>query len=326
VVGAEITQLGSSSGTGSSDLFVAEACEYDRSFLNLRPTIACILNIERDHLDCYKNEQEIVEAFAKFALGTRPDGVVVVNGQDPNVAEIMNQLGRHLHFETFGMGYDCSFQARNVRLSNGLYSFDVAYNGKLLGKARISIPGKHNVMNAMAVIATAVNAGVPAKLVIQLLPEFAGVDRRVTLRGRFNEVTILDDYAHHPTEIKASLEAIRQRYDARRVWCVFQPHQYSRTKFLLDEFAESFGLADFVIIPEIYFVRDSQADREQVNSKILVEKVRDNGTDAMFISDFAAVCDYLEGNVTAGDLVVTMGAGDVWKVADEYIQRLRANS
>jgi UDP-N-acetylmuramate--alanine ligase len=326
VVGAEVTQLGSSSGTGSSEYFVAEACEYDRSFLNLKPTIACILNIERDHLDCYKDEQEIVEAFTQFALGVGTYGLVVANGHDPNVAKIIGQLRNRVDFETFGLDNTGNYQGRNIKIVDGLYTFDVFHNDTLLGSTKISMPGRHNVLNALAVAAMAVNAGVPGELILQLLPQFTGVDRRSTLKGRFNEVTILDDYAHHPTEIKATLEAIRQRYLPRRLWCVFQPHQYSRTKYLLEEFAGSFGQADIVIIPEIYFVRDLQADKESVNSQILVEKVRANGTKAVSICDFGAVCDYLEANVTAGDLVVTMGAGDVWKVADEYIQRLRANS
>jgi len=162
--------------------------------------------------------------------------------------------------------------------------------------------------------------------VLELLPGFTGIERRLMLKGRFDDITVLDDYAHHPTEIKASLEAIRQRYNPRRIWCVFQPHQYSRTRFLLDDFAESFKLADITIVPEIYFVRDSQSSKQEINAQILVARVRGNGVEALFIDDFGAICDYLQSNVTAGDIVVTMGAGDIWKVADEYIQRLRGNS
>lgn len=326
VVGAEVTQLGGSSGTGSSEYFVAEACEYDRSFLNLKPTIACILNIERDHLDCYRDEQEIVESFTQFALGVRTNGFVVANAQDPNVAKIIGQLRNRVDFETFGLDKACNFQARHVKQIDGLYAFDVFHNDRRLGSTKLSMPGRHNVQNALAVVVMAVNVGVPAELILELLPQFTGVDRRAMLKGRFSQVTVLDDYAHHPTEIKATLEAVRQRYRPARLWCVFQPHQYSRTKYFLEEFAGSFGLADFVIIPEIYFVRDSQANKESINSQILAEKVRANGTNAVSICDLGAVCDYLEANVTAGDLVITMGAGDVWKVADEYIQRLRAHS
>jgi UDP-N-acetylmuramate--alanine ligase len=152
------------------------------------------------------------------------------------------------------------------------------------------------------------------------------MDRRLMLKGRFGNITILDDYAHHPTEIRASLAAIRQKYRPRRLWCVFQPHQYSRTRFLLDDFAESFKLADITIVPDIYFVRDSQASKKEVNAQILVARIKENGSEALFIEGFGAICDYLQSNVTAGDIIVTMGAGDIWKVADEYIQRLKGNS
>ena len=188
------------------------------------------------------------------------------------------------------------------------------------------MPGLHNVLNALAVVAVGVNAGLDAEQVVETLGDFVGMDRRLMLKGQIGQVTILDDYAHHPTEIRASLQAIRQRYQPRRILCIFQPHQYSRTRFLLDDFAKSFKLADITIVPEIYFVRDSLRAKKEVNSEILVERIRGNGGDAVFIEGFGGICDYLKENVTAGDLVVTMGAGDIWKVADEYIQWLRADS
>jgi UDP-N-acetylmuramate--alanine ligase len=326
IIGARINQLGSSSGAADSKYFVAEACEYDRSFLNLKPRIGCILNIEQDHLDYYRDEEEIVEAFGEFAHGIKSDGILIANGQDANVARIIRQLGENQRYETFGLDESCSFYAKNLVQSGGLYSFDVYYNGKLLGATRISIPGKHNVTNALAVAAMAINAGLDGGRVLQLLTGFTGMDRRVMLKGRFKDITVLDDYAHHPTEIRASLEAMRERYKPRRLWCIFQPHQYSRTRFLLDDFAESFKLADVTIVPEIYFVRDSEKEKKEINAQMLVERMRDNGTDAMFIDGFSAICEYLKRNVRGGDLVVTMGAGDIWKVTDEYIQWLRGNS
>jgi UDP-N-acetylmuramate--alanine ligase len=326
IVGAKITQLGGSSGVADSKYFVAEACEYDRSFLNLKPKIACILNVEQDHLDYYKDEDEIVQAFGEFASGTKQGGTLVANGQDANVAKILRKLGKKLHYETFGLDNNCNFYAENISLNDGLYSFDVYYNNQLLGAARISLPGKHNIMNALAVIATAVKIGLEPQRVFQLLPGFTGIDRRLMLKGQHHGITVLDDYAHHPTEIKASLAAIRQKYQLKHIWCVFQPHQYSRTRFLLDDFAESFKLADVTIVPEIYFVRDSQETKKEVNAQILVEKMQENGTNALFIESFEAICDYLKRHVSPGELLVTMGAGDIWKVADEYLQWLRANS
>ena len=326
IVGANIDQLGTSSGTGESRFFVAEACEYDRSFLNLTPRIACILNIEQDHLDYYRDEDDIVEAFSRFAHNTRPGGAVIANGEDPNVAKVIKKLDPDLHCETFGLDRSCNFYADNLSLEDGLYSFEVYRNGRLLGRAKISLPGQHNIYNALAVAAAAVNAGVAPSLALELLPFFTGVDRRLMLKGCFGGVMVLDDYAHHPTEIKASLLAMRQKYEPARIWCVFQPHQYSRTRFLLDDFAESFKLADVTIVPEIYFVRDSEQSKREVNARVLVDRIKTSGSDAVFIDGFGPICDYLKENVTAGDLVVTMGAGDIWKVADEYIQWLGRDS
>jgi len=326
IVGAEVPQLGGSSGVGEGRFFVTEACEYDRSFLNIKPRIAAILNIEQDHLDYYRGLEEIIEAFTDFARGIAPEGLLVANGGDANVAKVLNQVRGRIRCRTFGFEQCCSIHAENLRLEDGLYSFDVYRDGELLGRTRSSLPGKHNVLNALAVIAVANEVGLPSRQVLKLLPDFTGVDRRLTLKGRFGDVTILDDYAHHPTEIRASLQAIQQRYRPKRLWCIFQPHQYSRTRFLLEDFAESFKLADITIVPDIYFVRDSQKSKKQVNSEILVEKIKAKGSNAMFIPDFEQIGEYLKRAVAPGDLLVTMGAGDIWKVADEYIRWLRANS
>ncbi len=326
IIGADVTQLGSSSGVGNGRYFIAEACEYDRSFLNLRPKIACILNIEADHLDYYEDENEIVETFGEFARGIRPDGLIVANGMDVNTARLLNTLPPGVRYQTFGLDKGCDFSAHNIRFETELTSFEVYRNKKLLGMAEIALPGFHNIMNALAVIATAIDTGLEPGQVLALLGQFNGVERRLMLKERLADITVLDDYAHHPTEIKASLEAIRQRYQPKRLWCVFQPHQYSRTRFLLDDFAESFKLSDVTIVPQIYFVRDTQKARKEVNSQKLVERIRGNGAEAVFIDSFTEICDYLRQKVSAGDAVVTMGAGDIWKVADGYIQRLRENS
>jgi UDP-N-acetylmuramate--alanine ligase len=345
VVGADILQLGGSSGSGDSDVFVVEACEYDRSFHNLKPKVACILNIEREHLDCYRDENEIIESFRQFALGTRPDGLVVADGDDPNVAKMLQQMAdggfqmadaddganhpssiiHHQSLVTFGFGSACNFRAENVQEQDGFYRFDVLQDGRKLGSTTISLPGRHNVHNALAVTAVAVSIGVEPERVLEVLGGFQGMDRRLMVKGRVGGITVLDDYAHHPTKIKASLRAIRERYRPQRLWCVYQAHQYSRTQSLLAEFAASFADADKVLIPEIFAARDTEASRNSVNARILADRIREQGTDAQYIAAFGAVCDCLEQNVRAGDVVVAMGAGDVWKVADEYLQRLRRN-
>jgi UDP-N-acetylmuramate--alanine ligase len=152
------------------------------------------------------------------------------------------------------------------------------------------------------------------------------MDRRIMKKAEINGITVYDDYAHHPTEIKASLKAMRQKYDGRRIFCVFQPHQYSRTRFLLKDFADSFKLADMTIVPDIYFVRDTEKSKKEVNSQILVDHIIKKGSNAIFIDSLESICEYLKTNVKSGDILMTMGAGNVWKVADEYIQWLRKNS
>ncbi|MFH1615740.1 MAG: UDP-N-acetylmuramate--L-alanine ligase [Planctomycetota bacterium] len=326
IIGADVLQLSGSSAVGSGRFFVAEACEYDRSFLNLHPKIAVMLNIEQDHLDYYRDENEIVDAFYDFAGGIEPGGVLVGNGDDANVSRLMQRIKRQKRCISFGFGGENDYSACNLNLNKGLYTFDVHRAGGLLGRTRISLAGLHNVSNSLAVIAAAIEAGVGPEKTLELLPGYTGVNRRMTLKAIVNDITVLDDYAHHPTEIKATLEAVRQRFQPKRIFCVFQPHQHSRTRFLLDDFAESFKLADITIVPEIYFVRDSVTLRNEVNSKMLVEKIRSAGSDAVFIDSFEGICLYLAKNVTRGDLVVTMGAGDIWKVADEYIQWIAKHS
>ncbi|MBM4102720.1 MAG: UDP-N-acetylmuramate--L-alanine ligase [Planctomycetes bacterium] len=319
IIGADIPQLGGSSGAGGAEWFVAEACEYDRSFLNLHPRIAAMLNIEADHLDYYRDEDEIVDAFADFARNIRPDGVLVANGRDRNIARILRRPGLSAKIVTFGLDLSCQFTAVNPELIDGLYHFDILYNGTLFGTTHISLPGLHNIENALAVAAMLTETGLPAQRICELLPEFTGTDRRLMFKGKFGGITVMDDYAHHPTEIRASLAGIRQQYQPHRLWCVFQPHQYSRTRFLLDDFAESFKLADITIVPEIYFVRDTAESKSKVSAEALVERIRQSGSDALFINDFGGILEHLQNHVEPGDLVVTMGAGTIWKVADEYL-------
>jgi UDP-N-acetylmuramate--alanine ligase len=326
VVGADIPQCGASSGPGNGRFFVAEACEFDRSFLSLHPHIGVILNIEADHLDYYRDEAEIVEAFEAFTRGVKPGGIIIANGEDANVARATRSLPAGIRLITFGLADGCDFRAASLEVVDGLPRFDVYHGDELLGRTSIGIPGRHNIYNALAVIAACTSTGLDADVVLANLDTFTGMDRRCMLKAKISDITVLDDYAHHPTEIRASLQGIRQMYKPERIFCVFQPHQYSRTRFLLDDFAKSFTLADVTVVPEIYFVRDSEQNRQLVNSKLLVEKVRNNGSDAVFADSFGNICRYLKENVGAGDLVVTMGAGDIWKVADEYIRWLRRDS
>ena len=331
IVGALIPQLGDSNAAGSGEYFVAEACEYDRSFHNLHPKVGVILNIEQDHLDYYKDEAEIIESFGKFACGCSEDAVIIANGADINVIRALEPVkdrldAKKIKVETFGFGTKYDFSPANITERDGLSEFDVLYKSKNIGRAEISLPGHHNILNALAVVAAAFNAGVEPAVIFENIGKFTGVDRRLMLKAQLKDITIMDDYAHHPTEVRVALRAVRDRYNPKRLFCVFEPHQYSRTRFLLDDFAQSFKLADMTVIPEIYFVRDTEQMKKQVNSEMLVGKITAAGSKAVFIPGFSNIVEYLKENVETGDLVLTMGAGNIWKVADEYIHWLRNNS
>jgi UDP-N-acetylmuramate--alanine ligase len=325
VVGADIIQFGSSSGIGSSDVFVAEACEYDRSFLKLHPQVGLILNIEPDHLDYYSDIDEIISAFSDFANGIRTDGILIAGGDDANVAKLLPAL-RGRHILTFGLKDKFDYSAKQIKLFPDRTEFTSFNKGREIGRTSIKLAGEHNVRNALAVIAASESLGLDGREALAVLGGFEGMDRRVMKKAENNGIVIYDDYAHHPTEIKASLRAMKQKYDGRRIFCIFQPHQYSRTRFLLKDFAESFKLADMTIVPDIYFVRDTEKCKNEVNSQMLVDQIKKKGSNAMFINSFGSICEFLKGNVKSGDILLTMGAGNVWKVADEYIQWLRTNS
>jgi UDP-N-acetylmuramate--alanine ligase len=321
VIGANVDQLSGGSGVGTSKYFVAESCEYDRSFLNLHPKFAAILNLEEDHLDYYSSLEEILGAFKTFASQIRPGGTLIINGEDANIAKVMKELP-DIHSETFGTDPKTNWRAENIALNNGCCQFDVYYNHSLLGNCQLQLPGRHNMYNALAAIALAYHCGVAPTDIFQALGRFQGAYRRLTLKGSIAQITILDDYAHHPTEIQASLKAARERYTPRRLWCVFQPHQHSRTRFLLNDFAKSFSVADVVVVPDIYFVRDSEAECQLVNSGDLVARIAQNGGTACYLPRFDQILQYLKSQLAAGDMVITMGAGDIWKIADELVRWL----
>jgi UDP-N-acetylmuramate--alanine ligase len=195
----------------------------------------------------------------------------------------------------------------------------VSHNGQIIGTLHLCVPGEHNLMNATMAIAACNACWVDPKLALQAINSFTGVDRRMTEMGSFNGATIIDDYGHHPTEIRATLTALRQRYNPKRLICVFQPHQHSRTRFLLEDFAASFAAADETIVPDIYFVRDSEAERQAVSADDLVERIRNNGQRAQYLKEFPQIVQYLSENARPGDLIVTMGAGNVWEIGRDLM-------
>ncbi len=323
VVGAISPQLGGGSGVGKGRLFVAEACEYDRSFLHLEPRSAVILNLEEDHLDYYADLADIQRAFVDFSRRLPTGGLLLLNADDAGCRGLSGGWGARC--ETFGEHPDATWRPEAITVHDGRYAFDLIRDGQRLGRVQLGLPGKHNMSNALAVAALATHHGVAFEPLAAGLRAFRGVGRRLELRGVVDGVTLLDDYAHHPTEIRATLAATRAQYKPQRLWCVFQPHQHSRTRFLLEDFARSFAEADRIVVPDIYFVRDSERDRDEVRAADLVTRIEAAGGDAEYIPDFTAIAAYLEANIRPGDVVITMGAGSIWKLADELVHRLGAH-
>jgi UDP-N-acetylmuramate--alanine ligase len=323
VIGAESAQLGGGSGVGSGRHFLVEACEYDRSFLNLRPTRAVILNIDEDHLDCYRDLAAIEEAFTTFATQIRPGGLAVLNAADPACRRVRDACTCRV--ETFGENPDADWQATDLRLVDGRYAFDLRHRGESLGPVHLGLSGRHNVMNALAVAALATDCGVGPDALRAGLQTFRGAKRRLEVHLEQDGVIIADDYAHHPAEIRATLAAARERFQPKRLWVVFQPHQHSRTRFLLNDFAQSFAMADRVLVPDIYFVRDSERDRQAVSADDLVSAIAARGGNAEYTPDFDDLTDRIAADLQPGDVVLTMGAGNIWKVADALVRRVRRN-
>ena len=325
VVGATSPQLGGSARSGSGELFIVEACEFDRSFHNLYPRIGVVLNIEEDHLDYYKDIHEINESFHKFLAQIDPSGVALISAADQNCLQAARNIEATI--ETYGIDMAADWQATGIRRFQGKAHFQVAYKGKKMGRLSLSLAGRHNVGNATVAAAIATHCGVPWDKIVSGIESFRGADRRSQLIGTLpvegGEVTVIDDYGHHPTEIRATLLALREHYRPQRLICVFQPHQHSRTRFLLEDFARSFAHADVTIVPDIFFVRDSDADRKAVNAAMLVERIRTNGREAMYIPTFKEINSYLLKDMRAGDLIVSMGAGPVWEVTDELVRTVR---
>lgn len=313
VVGGTAPQLGGlGSRSGGGRVFVAEACEYDRSFHNLRPTIGLILNVEEDHLDCYKNIDEIVQSFRRFAQLVPPDGLIIANGQDARVGQSVGDLPTPI--EWVAIDREADWSTRDTGMEGGCHRGQILYHGKAAATLKLSIAGLHNLFNATMAVAACHACGIDAQRAADAIGAFTGVDRRMTEMGRFNDAIIVDDYGHHPTEIRTTLRALREKYQPRRLFCIFQPHQHSRTRFLLEDFATSFGSADETIVPEIYFVRDSEEEKSRISAQHLVDRVRQNGQNAIHLGNFSEIVAYVKKQIGPGDLVVTMGAGNVWEI------------
>ena len=317
VIGGTVPQLGGGSRSGASDFFVAEACEFDRSFHHLHPQVAIITNIEEDHLDCYKNIDEIVESFRHFAQLVPEDGLIIAGGKDPRVIKALAGIAASIELVALEEGF--SWSSRILGVKNGCYRGEVLYKGKPVASLALSVAGEHNLFNATVALAACHACGIEPPKAADAIGSFIGVDRRMTEVGKIGGAIVVDDYGHHPTEVRATLKALREKYQPRRLLCVFQPHQHSRTRFLMEDFALSFAQADETIVPDIYFVRDSESEKQRVSAEDLVARINENGQRARHLPLFADIVDYLREEIGEDDLVVTMGAGNVWEVGRDLV-------
>ncbi len=318
LVGGELDEIGGNIKIGESQHFITEACEYVESFLKFFPFIGIILNIDEDHLDYFKDIHHIKEAFAKFANLIPKEGFLIANEDDENIREIISNVGCNVI--TYGINSSSTFVAKDISFSeDGFPIFNVEYNGKDIGSFELNIPGKHNIYNSLASIATAYILGVKPLDIKEHIKKFKGIHRRFDILGESKGCKIVDDYAHHPAEIKATLEAAKN-YPHKKTWCVFQPHTFSRTKALLHDFSRSFKDADHVIITDIYAARE--IDTGEINSATLANMVKEANPDGdiQYMKDFEEISKHIYDHMEPGDLVITMGAGDVYKVGEMILQ------
>lgn len=315
-VGGILKAIGGNIRVGSSETFLTEACEYTNSFLHFFPKISVILNIEEDHLDFFKDLEDIRHSFHQFAALLPSDGTLVINGEITDYPEIYQ--GLDCNVVTYGPSADFDYSASDISYDEeGHVSFDLAKHGEKAGRITLSVTGDHNVSNALASIAVAELLDIPMDTIKKGLLSFTGTDRRFEYKGTFNGVTVVDDYAHHPTEIKATLKAA-QHYPHNSVWCVFQPHTYTRTKAFFHEFAEALSHSDHLVLADIYAARET--DTLGISSADLAEEAAKLGTDSHYFPSFAEIESFLKENCRPGDLLITMGAGDIVTVGEDLIR------
>lgn len=319
LVGGNLTEIGGNVKVGHSRYFITEACEYMDSFLSLKPKIEIILNIDSDHLDYFKDIDHIVSSFDKFAHLVPGSGTIIAYDANPFVNQVIRDLDNVV---TFGLSENCDYYAANIKFNeDGMPSFDVCHDGKMLSRVQLAVPGEHNILNALAAFTCACVLGVEPALTKETLETYHGTQRRFDLVGTTARgVKIVDDYAHHPTEIKATLSA-SENVPHNKLWCIFQPHTYTRTIALFDEFADAFEKADHLILAEIYAAREKNIYK--ISSAQLVEKIKEThpDKDVLFMEDFAAIADYVDSQAQRGDMVITMGAGDIYKVGEMLLEK-----
>lgn len=319
IIGGEIMNIGNNAKAGKGDYVVAEADESDGSFLQYHPLLAIVTNIEADHLENYDGDfVKLKHAYACFLSQVQEQGKAIVCFDDPFLKELIPSLKSEVI--TYGIESEAEFVAEDVDLGDRRVSFNVFKHNQLLGRMELSVPGKHNVYNAIATLIVCLEAGLQFPQIVEAIKKFRGAKRRFQVLGEINDILIIDDYAHHPTEIKATITAAKAT--EKRIIAVFQPQRYTRTFFLFEQFSRAFQEADEVIITDIY----SPAGEKQIagiTSAKLVELIRENSnSNVRYIPTKEQVQEFLQDTLKSGDLVLTMGAGDIWKSAEGLTQHL----
>ncbi|NQT70345.1 MAG: UDP-N-acetylmuramate--L-alanine ligase [Desulfobacteraceae bacterium] len=319
VIGGKLKSIGINALLGEGDFIVAEADESDGSFLKMSPTIAVVTNIDREHLDFYKDLNHIKEVFLSFIDRIPFYGLAILCLDDEPIQDIIPKIKKR--FTTYGVSSQADIQAKNIE-SKGLTSmFAVKHLGEHLGEISLNLPGIHNVYNAMASIAVGLELGIDFEVIKSALETVQGVQRRLEIKGIVRDITVVDDYGHHPTEIKVTLQAAKESWPDRRIVVVFQPHRYSRTQALFDDFTRSFYQSDMLVVLPIYAA--SEKAIKGVDSQLLFEEIRAHGhKDVVFMPSFTAAVSHLKQTLTPGDILLTLGAGDVYKLGETLLKEL----
>lgn len=316
-VGGILQAIGGNLRVGGSETFLTEACEYTNSFLNFRPRYSIILNVEAEHLDFFKDLDDIRSSFHRFAGNTLSDGATIINGEICNYKELVAGLPQQII--TYGLDEAFDYYATDITYNDkACASFSAFHHGRLLYKVTLSVPGIHNVSNALATIALAETMGIDSTSIISGLLQFGGADRRFQYKGTRDGITIIDDYAHHPTEIRATLTAAHN-YPHKRLVLVFQPHTYSRTKAFLQDFAEVLSMADVVVLADIYAAREKNTIG--ISSKDILSLLQEKGTECYYFPSFEEIEKFLLKNCMNGDLLITMGAGNVVEIGEALLSQ-----
>ena len=320
IIGGEVADLGTNAKLGKGEYLVSEADESDGSFLKLKPHIAVVTNVENDHMDHYGTMDNIRAAFRQFIENVdKETGYAVLCFENENLRNIAKEVDRK--YISFAIDEPADYQAANIETNGAGISFDVMHQGEDLGRVTLNIPGRHNVLDALAAVVTGLSIGLTMKEMADGLAQFHGAKRRFQTKGRERGIWVVDDYAHHPTEIATTLKAAKQT-DPKRLICVFQPHRYSRTKLLHEEFGRAFKEADLLILTDIYAAGEAPVEGID-GSTILKEVTRATGQDVTYLQKREDIAPYLASVVREGDLVITMGAGDIYRTAEELVEELK---